>query len=136
MGAFMVREGYIPDLVLCSTAVRATQTWELVQDQLENRPEVHFREDLYHGTPASVLELLRNVPDGFGTVLLVGHNPTWEDLALDLVLDGREAAMGQLHRKYPTGALAVIVFDGESWSEVSPGQGFLRDFVRPKALKL
>jgi len=134
MGAFMAREGLVPDLVLCSTAVRATETWTLVEKELGGGAEVRFTDDLYHATPGSVLALLNSLPDSYETVLLVGHNPTFEDLALELAGNGKEKALAQLDRKYPTAALAVIRFNLDAWSEVGPGQGFLQDLVRPKSL--
>ena len=69
------------------------------------------------------------------TVLLVGHNPTFEDLALTLVGTGNGEALADLERKYPTGALCVLDFSVTRWRNLQPGTGHLREFVRPRTLK-
>lgn len=130
----MDRHDLIPDRVLCSFARRAKETWDLVSEELELPPEVEVREDLYHSTPGTLLAILQSLPSELGSVLLVGHNPTFEDLAISLSGQGSEEAMSEMRRKYPTGALAVIDFPVESWTEVAYGAGSLREFVRPRDL--
>jgi phosphohistidine phosphatase len=71
------------------------------------------------------------VDDRFETVAVIGHNPGIHDLAIALAGSGAE-----LHRmevKFPTGALAVLAFDGR-WPDVSPGGGLLEAFVTPRDL--
>ena len=131
----MARAGLIPHRVLCSTARRATQTWDLVSEQLTHSIPVEIREDLYHASPGSLLKLLQELPETVETALLVGHNPTFEDLALSLVETGDEEALAQLERKYPTGALCVIDFPVKAWPDIAPATGHLRQFVRPRTLK-
>lgn len=135
MGAYMARNGLIPQRVLCSHARRAVETWELVAERLKADPVVEIREDLYHAHPESLLTLLQALTDSEDTVLMVGHNPTFEDLARDLTGGGDPEAIQELRRKYPTGALATLDFRVPSWDEVRVGEGYLRDFMRPKALK-
>ena len=81
MGDFMARENLIPDLVLSSGAKRAKQTTRRVCRVLGVKANIIFFENqLYHGGVSDALNLLNNVPDGIQRVLLVGHNPTLEDL--------------------------------------------------------
>jgi phosphohistidine phosphatase len=134
MGRFMGREGLIPQRVLCSGAVRATETWELLSEGLDRNVPTEIRDDIYHASPMSLLELVRSLPDHEDSVLLVGHNPTFEDLARQLIGSGDPGALRDLASKYPTGALAVLDFRIGRWVELDPGEGDLRAFVRPKAL--
>ncbi|MBT8396717.1 MAG: histidine phosphatase family protein [Gemmatimonadetes bacterium] len=134
IGAYMARSRILPDLVYCSTARRARATWDLVSGKLEHQTDVEVREDLYHASPGSLIELIKELPDSIGTVLLVGHNPTFEDLALALTGGGDEEGLREMAFKYPTGALAVIDFSIERWCEVRAGEGVLRTFVKPRAL--
>ncbi len=71
-------------------------------------------------------------------VLIIGHNPGIEQLAAALAARPKTAAARALAnvmaQKFPTAALAVFDFRGESWSAVKPGAGRLTDFVRPKEL--
>ena len=130
----MAADGLVPDLVLCSPARRAMDTWSLVSEQLPGFPEVRVLEDLYHTSPGTLLSLIRELDDSASSVLLVGHNPTLEELAVSLSGEGVEEGLPEIASKYPTGALAVIDFEVDRWREVQPGLGCLRAFIRPKAL--
>ncbi|MGD2120638.1 MAG: histidine phosphatase family protein [Gemmatimonadota bacterium] len=134
IGSYMADEGLEPELVLCSPARRAVDTWSLVSEQFTNAPPVEILEDLYHNSPGTLLALIRELPDAVDSVLLVGHNPTFEELALSLSGGGDEEGLADMARKYPTGALAVIDFPAQRWREVDVGTGSLRLFARPKAL--
>lgn len=135
IGSYMSANGLLPDLVLCSPARRAVDTWTLVSEQLQTMPEVKLLEDLYHTGPGTILSLLHELPDSISTVLLVGHNPTFEELALSLSGSGDEESLAEMARKYPTGALAVIDISVDQWREVQPGTGSLRSFIRPRTLR-
>ncbi len=134
VGAYMARSGLVPNRVFCSPARRAVETWELVSEYMEDAIQVEIREDLYHASPGDILAVLRDVPDTDSTVLFVGHNPTFEDLASSLASTGPAESLAELSRKYPTGTLAVFDFSVETWSDVREGTGYLRDFIRPRAL--
>ena len=135
MGEYMAEEGLVPDRVLCSPARRAVDTWALVAERLDGSPEVEIRGDLYHAVPGDLVLLLRNLPDPVSSVLLVVHNRTLEELALSLAGHGEEDSLSELSRKYPTGALAVLDFSADRWTEIEEGAGHLRAFVRPRSLK-
>lgn len=135
MGAFMARHGHLPDLVLCSAARRAVETWQAVSEVLDDKVEVQVREDIYHASPGDLLDAVRHLSPEVESVLLIGHNPTFEDLALALAGSGEELALEELDRKYPTGAMAILDFPVEDWKDVREGTGWLRAFVRPKDLK-
>jgi phosphohistidine phosphatase len=135
MGDYMARNGLIPNRVLCSPARRAVETWELVSTYLGDSVRFEITQDLYDASPGGLLAILQHLPHEEDTVLLVGHNPTFEELASALAGGGRTESMAELARKYPTGALAVIDFSVGGWPEVRAGAGYLRDFIRPRSLK-
>ena len=135
MGAYMANNSLIPDRVLCSTARRALETWDLVSAHLGSSIQVEIRDDLYDASPGSLLSNLQDLPDSEETVLLVGHNPTFEELAFALAGGGRAESLEELGRKYPTGGLAILDFPVDSWSEVREGMGFLRNLILPRALR-
>lgn len=134
MGNFMRRKKLVPDLVLCSSAVRARQTWEAVSEKLASQGEVRQLRSLYLATPSRFLQTLRRAPSEAKTVLMIGHNPGMENFALRLCGSGPEADLDQMDAKFPTAALAEISFDVEDWTEVREGDGVLVRFVRPKDL--
>jgi phosphohistidine phosphatase len=67
-------------------------------------------------------------------VLVIGHNPGFEDLASLLIGEGDMDGILRLGRKYPTAGLAVIDFPFESWSEVKRKTGRLERFLTPKSI--
>jgi phosphohistidine phosphatase len=124
--------GIAPELVLCSSARRTRETLEGVAVGGEHVIE----SDLYGASCEEVLERLHRVPEEVGSVMLVGHNPTLQALVLRLS-DGDAAAdashLAEVRRKFPTGALATLTFDG-TWEELSPRSARLASYVRPKSL--
>jgi phosphohistidine phosphatase len=124
-------EGIVPELVLCSSATRARETLEGIEPALGDGPDVQIERGLYGVPERELLDRLHAVPDTIDSVMLIGHNPSVQDLAVTLARPG--AALDTVELKYPTGALATLVFDG-SWRELAPGTAELRSFVRPKDL--
>lgn len=134
MGAYIEREGLVPDFVLCSPAQRARQTLELASAEWSVKPDVRFEETLYLTSAEHMLSLLSAVPDTFGHVMIVGHNPGIHGLAAMLARSGDALSMAKMAEKFPTAALAVFDFKG-GWDDISPGKGKLRVFVTPKSLR-
>lgn len=129
LGAEMAARGHAPERVLCSTALRARQTWAAVADPLGVGVETAVFEDrLYSSDATGYLTLIQESADA-ETVLVVGHNPMMEDLAAALAGDG-EASM--LAAGFPTCGLAVMRFS-DSLREAAPGKGVLEAFLKPGA---
>ena len=114
-----------PDLVLCSTAVRARATLDLVGPAL-GAPAVEFEGGLYHAWAEDLLERLRGIPSGVESVLLIGHNPGFHDLVALLAPPGPE--------DFPTGALAELLVAADEWRELQPGGTELGRLVLPREL--
>ncbi len=134
MAAYLLKAGPRPDVVLCSPARRAVETWEPVADLLGASGQVRFEPDLYLASPGLVLNRIRAQPGGVAIAMVVGHNPTMEELAHHLCGGGDAQGLARLERKYPTGTLAVITFAADRWNALGPGAGYLDRFVRPKDL--
>src|SRR5262249_33901403 len=123
----------VPDRILCSRALRARQTLELVLPQLPGAPAVAYEEELYLATPAVLLARLRGLEGGAGG-MIVGHNPGLPSLAVMLAGAGGRADVTALAAKFPTAALAAITFRVRGWGEIAPGSGQLTHFMTPKRL--
>lgn len=134
MGSFMAQHGLAPDLVLCSSAVRARQTLDLVLPRLADRPQVVYEDDFYLAAPSVMLARLRKVDAKARHVMIVGHDPGMQGLALELAGDGEPKLLQALSTKFPTAGLAVIGFKSRMWSKVAPGTGRLALFATPKSL--
>ena len=144
MGRWLREAGFLPGQVLCSTARRARETWQFAQAGLAATPPVTFDVRIYEAAATDLLTVIREVPPATGTLLLIGHNPAIEDLALLLARarDGEAgpgpagAAPGDLERmlsKFPTAAIAVLRFPG-TWPGLAPGEARLTAFVTPRDL--
>ncbi|MBS0470874.1 MAG: histidine phosphatase family protein [Proteobacteria bacterium] len=138
LGRYIRDNGFVPDFILSSTARRTVETVDLVADALGGNSPVDFLERLYLAEPEAILDVVRDVADTFGTLLVVGHNPGLERLASGLAREPvkrRERDRFDLiEEKFPTAALAVLDFDVDHWRDILPGEGKLKDFVRPRDL--
>lgn len=124
-------EGVAPQLVLCSPARRARETLERVAGGLPERFELRIKPELYGASASELAEVLRELADEFDSVMLIGHNPGIQQLAIALAAPG-EGAEGVVG-KFPTAALATLAFEG-GWGALAPGSAELVDFVTPKEL--
>jgi phosphohistidine phosphatase len=88
-----------------STARRTRQTLEPLIGALGN-PAVELEEDLYAASAEALLDRLHAVPARFSSVMPVGHNPGFQELALRLSKPGKKRAA--LEAKFPSASLATI----------------------------
>lgn len=133
IGRAMKRLSIEPQMVLCSTAVRAQETLERVMSAGDLDWPVTAESDLYGAGADRILSLIRQQPDTIDSLLLVGHNPGFQDLVIGL--SGGESEEGMLDRvmrKLPTGAFAEIAFDEPTYHQIGLGGGTLTRFLKPK----
>ena len=134
MGRWLRDCEYIPDVVLCSTARRARDTWALLAGELDAEPAVRYEQRIYEATALSLLHLLREAGGDYRTVLLIGHNPGIAELAVGIaqLADGPATEpLDRAREKFPTGAVAVLQFKGE-WADLIPGEARMIDFAVPR----
>ena len=131
IGDAMRARNYVPDVTLCSNARRARQTLEGLAGRTDTG-RVLFFDTLYSEDAAGYLEIIRT--NGcLGSLLVIGHNPMTEDLAMAVSGDGDEAARGLLNYGFPTSGLAVLRFPG-NLAEAAQGNGYLEAFLTPADL--
>jgi phosphohistidine phosphatase len=134
MGAYMAEQAIAPEVVLCSTAVRARQTLDLLLPHLSGAPAVVHEDALYLATASALLARIRKIEGDAHHVMIVGHDPGVHTLACELSGAGKAETLQALARKFPTAGLAVIRFKSREWSKVRPAKGSLDLFVTPKML--
>jgi phosphohistidine phosphatase len=127
----MRRLGLGFDLILASPARRVVETIAEVAAEFGPLP-ADYDERLYLASPETLLDVVHQAPAGADRLLLVGHNPGLESLALALSSAGPLRSEAEL--KYPTATLAEIALPIESWGEARAGDGELRRFIRPRDL--
>jgi phosphohistidine phosphatase len=132
MAGHLEAERIRPDLVLCSPARRTRETLERVERAFGDRVDARLDESLYGASEAELFDLLGALPTDVESVMLIGHNPGIEELALALASEGD--GLPRMREKYPTAALATIDLAADRWSEIERGSGELVAYVRPADL--
>jgi phosphohistidine phosphatase len=139
VGRWLRERGYLPDVVVCSTARRTRQTWELMAPELGGSPSVTFEPRAYDASAQTLLDLARELPIQYRAALLIGHNPAISDLANSLAdrsADRSADADGPPlppALRFPTAAVAVLEFTGD-WPALTPGQARLLEFKSVSSL--
>ena len=134
MAVWLRTEARRPDMVICSSAARARETWDLMARELQPAPEVDIRRSVYDAGPDQLIAIARGAPARVATLMLVGHNPAMEEAAAMLAGDGDARALATMQSKYPTAAVAELTFEVDSWQQIGRDTGHLARFVRPKDL--
>jgi phosphohistidine phosphatase len=135
VGALLRDRDLVPDLVLCSPAVRTRETWGLAAAQLPSPPPVREIEELYDfGDGSTVLAAIRSEGRASRRLLVVGHNPSLQNLALRLAGKGKDAIRSKMQAKFPTAALGVFRCRASSWGQLDETSCELTDFICPAEL--
>jgi phosphohistidine phosphatase len=110
-GQWLAGRELVPDLVLCSSARRARQTWQYVSAELAGEPTVINDPRLYHADARDLLEIFAETPAQVRSVMYVGHNPAAADLVE--ILTGSPV-------DFPTAAIAILDVAG-GWPDLAQG---------------
>ena len=127
MGRWIAKNNLTPGVVICSTAKRAQQTYQLVQGVVNWDVETVHADELYLAPAHTYIQHLSLLPDNIPTAMVIGHNPGMEELVSQL--------SGE-YRSMPTCALAVITLDVDVWSQLSANvcSGQIQHHVLPREL--
>ena len=128
MGAYIQNLIGIPDAIVTSDATRARQTSEIVASAVDFAAPLTVEPRIYAANPDTLLVVVRRIPDGVQTVIIVGHNPGFEELAAAL------AGNAEHEVRLPTSGLALLEFDIEGWDAVRAGAGRLREIATPRTI--
>lgn len=138
MARYLTKKRYKPSLILCSTARRTVETFDLIRPSLLPDVTVRYEDALYLAEWRRLLERVRWIDEPCAAAMIVGHNPGMEQLAQALAGAGQSAAETSrreaMSQKYPTAALAVLKFDVDAWKKIAERTGRLVDFTCPKDL--
>lgn len=121
--------GYPLDVVLCSAATRAQQTWQAARLGGAKAADVRVLESIYQAWTSRLMDELRALPEDAATVLLIGHEPTLSDLVGSLAAPS--ALTAAVADRFPTGALAVLTSE-RRWADLAPGTATLRALEVPR----
>jgi phosphohistidine phosphatase len=112
MAQVLAEAGFLPDLALVSPATRARETWDQMAVVFP-RARLELRKDLYDATPEELAAEAETDVEGADTVIIVGHNPGLQELAVNLLIDngGSHHDIERLSAGFPTCAAAVFTLD-------------------------
>lgn len=112
MGASLADLGFVPDVVLVSTAARTRDTWAAVEPTFPNA-SVEFEPELYNADSGALRHAAKRAGANVSTVMIVAHNPGLQELAIQLLLEGSAPndLVNQAARKFPPAATAVFLID-------------------------
>jgi phosphohistidine phosphatase len=133
IAAYLRRAKIAPDLVICSTAVRARQTLDPITNAIKP-PKVILEREIYEVAQEKIWKHLWKLPESADCVLLIGHNPGLHDLALALADADSAELVPPRGGKFPTGAMASFRFDG-AWKAMQPHSAMLFSYTTPKTTK-
>ena len=126
MGRKLLKEGVIPQLIISSPAVRAYSTAEKVAKACRYDGEITVDSSLYASGYPKYLKTLKNQNDQYKIIMLVGHNPSSEQLLEKLI--GKMISM-------PTCSIAQVTLYIKTWKDVNAQtKGELVNIWRPKEL--
>ena len=134
VGQEMRRLGLRFDAVVASPAARVVETLEEVAQGFGSPLSPQFEERIYLASLDALLDLVRTTNDAVGSLLLVGHSPGLERLALHLGGVKDKKLMASVEEKYPTGALVEIDLPVDRWEDVEGSEGTMTRFIRPRDL--
>jgi len=134
VGRWLRDAGLRPDLVVCSTARRARESWELAAAELGGEVEVRYDRRVYDAGAQELVALAREAPEAVRTLVLVGHNPAMQQLAVSLPGEAVGDALDRAREDFGTAALALLEVPG-AWADLTPGGPRLLEVAKPRGSK-
>lgn len=117
MGELLAAEDRLPDAVLCSTACRTVETWNLLSTAAGCQVQPRFLKEIYLADGDDLLKQLHAMPSRSERAMIIGHNPGMEQLVA--MLTDRQV-------RVPTASLVLVETLG-SWEAVRSGR-FVRQW--------
>jgi phosphohistidine phosphatase len=133
LGAYMAHHDLRPDLALVSPAARTLETWDLITRAFDKPPRQETDERLYNANPHKLFQVVTE-PRTAKKLVIVGHNPSLQEFAVQLIASGDVEAREQLREKLPTSGLVVMDLPINAWEELHPHSARLERFVTPRLI--
>ncbi len=125
MGKMLRRKAILPDVLISSPALRALTTAKLIAREIGCKPEdILLEKSIYEASPSTLITLISQQPDTYGSLMLFGHNPGLTELASQLSDFDED--------NIPTGGIVGIQWEIDSWSAIRTRKGKLLFFHYPK----
>ncbi|NCP11081.1 MAG: histidine phosphatase family protein [Sphingomonadales bacterium] len=123
------------DWVVASPAVRVRETLDIFLAELDPpTPDPVWDRRAYLASAATLLDIVRETPADVRHLLLAGHNPGMEELALLLAQGQRDPVYAEVAEKYPTATMACLRLDCDAWGDAAFGSALIERLIRPRDL--
>jgi phosphohistidine phosphatase len=127
-GRYLTHQKINFDLVICSTAVRAHRTAELLTETFQfDADKLQLEDELYTASVRTFLGLVTQLDELHTHVMCVGHNPVISYLAEYLT----KAEIGDM----PPAGIAIIRLNVTHWRETNQSTGELMALLTPDNFK-
>jgi len=126
MGEYLKAKGVVPELILCSPAVRARETLALVTKAAKWATEVRYDQRIYEASGLRLAEVMAQIENDRKLVMMVGHNPGMEELLFLLTGNSETVA---------TGTVAKVLLKSTKWATAADKRATLDWLVKPKELE-
>ncbi len=120
-----------PEVILCSTAIRAKETTKLVLENIKesaNDAEVKYLPKLYLASPDDILNIIRDIDDDVESVMVVGHNPGLQQFSMNISGSGDKKKFREMRGNFPPASLAVFDINNDNWADTKNQSAELVDF--------
>ena len=135
VGRELKQRGVRFDLCVASGAARVRETLDgLVEGYGEPDFEIRFEPRIYEASLATLLDIVRGLPESSNAPLLVGHNPGLQQLVLELADDDTKGLRDCASSKFPTAAFALIDLKSDRWADVRSADCKVAELIYPKEL--
>ncbi|XOV78268.1 MAG: histidine phosphatase family protein [Aestuariibacter sp.] len=119
-----------PELIICSPAIRAYATALAYCHELHWDPQdININQQLYEAGLTQLLKILKDIPDKCDSVMLIGHNPGFNQLLSYLAPDNDIDNV-------VTSARVDITLEIETWRMIDQSCGTVSDITTPLSLGL
>ncbi len=124
MGKLLKQKDIVPDLVLSSPANRAKTTAIKISEELDlDDTKIVFENSIYEASSDILIDIIKKVQDKYNTIFLVGHNPSLNSLAYELV---------KFDENIPTAGIVEIELNMNSWKDIDRKKAKMISFEYPK----
>lgn len=111
-------------VIACSNAARAQETRHRLMSSFTSPFHYDIDDELYTFSSASLIRYICQLDTSLDSIMLIGHNPAFTDLANILC--------GEIIDNIPTCGYVKIRLPIENWAALSNCQGELVVFIRPR----
>lgn len=133
MGKWLKANQYLIDRIICSPALRAKQTCQLVLEELDktSKNSVFWEAAIYDASLNNLISLINQYSEEIHTLLIIGHNPGLDQLLCYLAKD--QPPVNEAGKLLTTAAIAVLDY-GDAKITAKPHSALLQHLIRPKEL--